>query len=213
MRQFVVDYNSKNPQLPLSLSIGWAADFATSRNAEELFKLADNDMYRQKLHHSQSMRSSIVQTMMRALEERDHITEGHGERLQHLAEKLGRQLGMPSGRLADLRLLAKFHDIGKVGIPDSILNKPDKLTPEEIAVMRRHCEIGYRIARASSELAPIADWILKHQEWWNGQGYPLGLSGEDIPSNLRILSNVDTRTTPCQQRALPQSPPLEAPSP
>ncbi len=210
MRQFVVDYNSKNPQLPLSLSIGWAADFATSRNAEELFKLADNDMYRQKLHHSQSMRSSIVQTMMRALEERDHITEGHGERLQHLAEKLGRQLGMPSGRLADLRLLAKFHDIGKVGIPDSILNKPDKLTPEEIAVMRRHCEIGYRIARASSELAPIADWILKHQEWWNGQGYPLGLSGEDIPLECRILSIVDAYDAMTSNRPYRKALPHEA---
>jgi diguanylate cyclase (GGDEF)-like protein/PAS domain S-box-containing protein len=191
MNQFVVDYNAQNPQLPLSLSIGWAADFASSRKAEELFKLADNDMYRQKLHQSQSMRSSIVQTMMRALEERDHITEGHGERLQYLAEKLGQVLGMPGGRLADLRLLAKFHDIGKVGIPDSILNKPDKLTPEELAVMRRHCEIGYRIARASSELAPIAEWILKHQEWWNGEGYPLGLAGEDIPIECRILGIVD----------------------
>lgn len=189
--RFVVGYNDKNPQLPLSLSVGWAADYASSKQAEDLFKIADNDMYRQKLHQSQSMRSSIVQTMMRALEERDHITEGHADRLQHLAEKLGQQLGLPGGRLADIRLLAKFHDIGKVGIPDSILNKPGRLTDEEMAVMRRHCEIGYRIARASSELSPIAEWILKHQEWWNGKGYPLGLAGEDIPLECRILGIAD----------------------
>ncbi|MDR7868989.1 MAG: PAS domain S-box protein [Sporomusaceae bacterium] len=191
LARFVLDYNNKNPQLPLSLSVGWAADYATSKRVEELFKIADNDMYRQKLHQSQSMRSSIVQTMMRALEERDHITEGHADRLQHLAEKLGQQLGLPGGRLADIRLLAKFHDIGKVGIPDSILNKPGRLTDEEMAVMRRHCEIGYRIARASSELSPIADWILKHQEWWNGKGYPLGIAGEDIPLECRILGIAD----------------------
>jgi diguanylate cyclase (GGDEF)-like protein/PAS domain S-box-containing protein len=191
LARFVLEYNNKNPQLPLSLSIGWAADYASSKEAEELFKLADNDMYRQKLHQSQSMRSSIVQTMMRALEERDHITEGHADRLQHLAEKLGHQLGLPSGRLADIRLLAKFHDIGKVGIPDSILNKPGRLTDEEMAIMRRHCEIGYRIARASSELSPIAEWILKHQEWWNGKGYPLGIAGEDIPLECRILGIAD----------------------
>ncbi len=189
--RFVLDYNDENPQLPLSLSIGWAADYASGKQAEELFKLADNDMYRQKLHQSQSMRSSIVQTMMRALEERDHITEGHADRIQHLAEKLGQQLGLPGGRLADIRLLAKFHDIGKVGIPDSILNKPGRLTDEEMAIMRRHCEIGYRIARASSELAPIAEWILKHQEWWNGKGYPLGITGEDIPLECRILAIAD----------------------
>ncbi len=191
LARFVLEYNHKNPQLPLSLSVGWAADYIGSKRAEELFKLADNDMYRQKLHQSQSMRSSIVQTMMRALEERDHITEGHADRLQHLAEKLGQQLGLPGGRLADLRLLAKFHDIGKVGIPDNILNKPGRLTEEEMAIMRRHCEIGYRIARASSELSPIAEWILKHQEWWNGKGYPLGIAGEDIPLECRILGIAD----------------------
>ncbi|MDT8903267.1 HD domain-containing phosphohydrolase [Anaeroselena agilis] len=191
MDRFVADYNNNNPQLPLSLSIGWAADYTSGTRAEELFKLADNEMYRRKLHQSQSMRSSIVQTMMRALEERDHITEGHADRLQHLAEKLGQQLDLPGGRLADIRLLAKFHDIGKVGIPDSILNKPGRLTEEEMTIMRRHCEIGYRIARASSELSPIAEWILKHQEWWNGKGYPLGIAGEDIPLECRILGIVD----------------------
>ncbi len=189
-REQVDAYNGANPHLPLSLSLGWAVG-TDSSGAEYVFKEADNNMYRQKLHQSQSVHGSIVQTMMKAMEERDHITEGHADRLGDMMERMGQKLTLSQGTIADLRLLAKFHDIGKVGIPDSILNKPGRLTEEEMAIMRRHCEIGYRIAKASPDLEPIADWILKHQEHWDGRGYPLGLSGENIPLQCRILSIVD----------------------
>ena len=188
----IAEYNEKSPQLPVSLSIGWAADYHNSHNVEEIYKQADHDMYRQKIHQGQSSHSAIVQTMMKALEVRDYITEGHADRMQDLAEELGRKLNLSRAQLADLRLFAKFHDIGKVGIPDSVLNKPGILNEEEFTIMKRHCEIGFRIAQASPELAPIADWILKHQEWWNGLGYPLGISGEEIPLACRILALADT---------------------
>jgi HD-GYP domain-containing protein (c-di-GMP phosphodiesterase class II) len=93
--------------------------------------------------------------------------------------------------MADLSLLAKFHDIGKVGISDAILLKEGPFTPDEWAEMKRHCEIGYRIALSASDLVPIADWILKHHEWWDGQGYPLGLKGEEIPVECRLLAIAD----------------------
>jgi diguanylate cyclase (GGDEF)-like protein/PAS domain S-box-containing protein len=205
----VADYNDHNPHLPLSLSLGWAMGAGNYRT-EYVFKEADNNMYRQKLHQSQSVHGAIVQTMMKALEERDHITEGHADRLGNLMEKMGRQLMLPQGTLADLRLLAKFHDIGKVGIPDSILNKPGRLTDEEMAVMQRHCEIGYRIAKASPDLEPIADWILKHQEHWNGGGYPLGLAGESIPLECRILGIVDAFDAMTNDRPYRKAMPPEA---
>ncbi len=189
-RGAVEDYNKEHLHLPLSLSLGWAIG-AGGAGPESVFKEADNNMYRQKLHQSQSVRGSIVQTMMKAMEERDHITEGHADRLGALMEKMGHWLQLPQGTIADIRLLANFHDIGKVGIPDGILNKPGRLTEEEMAVMRRHCEIGYRIAKASPDLEPIADWILKHQEHWDGGGYPLGIAGESIPLECRILGIVD----------------------
>ena len=189
-RRRVAAYNEDNPHLPLSLSLGWALG-SDRQGMEYLFKEADNNMYRQKMHQSQSVRGAIVQTMMKALEERDHITEGHTERLGNLMEMMGRQLKLPPAELADLRLLAKFHDIGKVGVPDSILNKPGRLTETEMNVMRRHCEIGYRIAKASPDLEPVADWILRHQEYWNGGGYPLGIGEERIPLPCRILAIVD----------------------
>lgn len=179
-------------EIPLSLSVGFATRKDPLTSLTELFKEADNNMYRVKLHSSQSARSTIVTSMMKMLETRDHITEGHGERVQDLVVELARAYGLPENRMNDLRLFSQFHDIGKVGIPDKILFKPGSLnSEEEYAEMQRHCMIGYRIAQSVPDLVPIADWILKHHEWWNGKGYPLGLEGEAIPVECRILSIVD----------------------
>jgi HD-GYP domain-containing protein (c-di-GMP phosphodiesterase class II) len=157
----------------------------------DIFREADNNMYREKLHRKQSIRSAIVQALMKALEARDFITEGHAERLQSVVAAVGESMGMSDSKLVDLRLLAQFHDIGKVGVPDRILFKPGPLTREEYAEMQRHSEIGHRIAQSAPDLVPIADWILKHHEWWNGEGYPLGLAGEEIPLECRILAIAD----------------------
>ncbi len=191
IREAVAKYNEANPDLPLSMSIGFATGGEESPSPAELFIEADNNMYREKLHRSQSVRSAIVQTLMKAMEARDFITEGHADRLQDLVGILARNIGLPERTVADLRLLAQFHDIGKVGISDRILFKPGPLTAEEVAEMQRHCEIGHRIAQAAPDLAHIADWILKHHEWWNGNGYPIGLRGEEIPLESRILAIVD----------------------
>jgi diguanylate cyclase (GGDEF)-like protein/PAS domain S-box-containing protein len=186
----IEEHNQNTPHLPLSVSMGWAMGDAEA-DIEVTFKTADNNMYRQKLHRSKSVRGSIVRTMMVALEAKDHITEGHAERLSDLIERMGHFLQLPQTTVADMRLLAKFHDIGKVGITDNILKKPSKLSDEEMAIMRQHCEIGYRIAKSSPDLEPIADFILKHQEHWDGTGYPLGISGEQIPIECRILGIID----------------------
>lgn len=191
IRKAVFRYNAENPELPLSISIGFASDSGAYKAYDDLFKEADNNMYREKLHRSQSTRSAIVQTLMKALEARDFITEGHADRLQDLVAGLATAMGLPENRVADLRLLAQFHDIGKVGIPDRILFKPGLLSSEEMLEMQRHCEIGHRIAQSAPDLAPIADWILKHHEWWNGSGYPLGLKGKEIPLECRLLTIVD----------------------
>ena len=178
-------------RIPISLSAGSAYRSDVGVSMRELFREADNKMYRGKLHRSQSTRSAIVQTVMKLLEARDFITEGHADRLQEMLIRLAKAAGLPESRMTDLRLLAQFHDIGKVGIPDRILLKPGALEPDEVIEMRRHCEIGHRIAQSSPDLLPVADWVLKHQEWWNGGGYPLGLAGERIPIECRILSIAD----------------------
>lgn len=199
IRNAVSSHNVSNLQLPLSISLGFAVAGGKS-GMEELYREADNQMYREKLHRSQNARSAIVQTLKKALEARDFMTEGHVNRLKLLMVTLAPMIRMSEQRVNDLLLLAQFHDIGKVGIPDSILFKPSYLTPNEYAEMQRHCEIGYRIAQSSPELAPIADLILKHHEWWNGRGYPLGLKGEGIPIECRILAIADAYDSMTSER-------------
>ncbi len=212
MRLAVDAYNASHLELPLSMSIGYAAS-GTSKdeliNMNELFREADDNMYREKLHRSRSSRSAIVKALLKALEARDFITEGHGDRMQALAAELAATLALSERRIDDVKLLAQFHDIGKVGIPNRILFKPGQLTLKEQAEMQRHADIGYRIAQSISDLIPIADFILKHHEWWNGNGYPIGLKGEEIPLECRILAVVDaydamTSDRP-YRRALPNS--------
>ncbi len=191
VQKAIETYNATGPDIPVSMSIGFATRNDSSISMKKLFREADNNMYREKIHHMQSARGAIVQTMIKALGERDFINEGHAQRLQDLVTELATSISLVESKIADLRLLAQFHDIGKVGVPESLLYKPDALTCEEYIEMQRHCEIGHRIAMLAPDLIPITDWILKHHEWWNGNGYPLGLKGEDIPLECRILAIAD----------------------
>lgn len=184
----VDDYNQTNPTFPLSLSAGFASG---QLPIKDIIVEADNYLNRNKLHRSRSTKSHLTSTLMAMLAERDYITEGHADRLESLAGIMADAAALSPQDKSILILLAKFHDIGKVGIPDKLLFKPSALTKEEREEMRRHSEIGYRIAISSPELSHIASYILHHHEWWDGNGYPLGLAGEKIPLPCRILSILD----------------------
>ena len=178
--------------MEISISIGYATgNDGPGDNLEMMIKKADDDMYRQKLLHRHSARNAIVSTLRKTLSERDSQTDSHSERMIDRVIRVAKELCLNENSLAGIKLLAEFHDIGKIGIPDEILRKPGKLTTEEQSAMRRHPEIGYRIANSAMVLSEISDWILMHHEWWNGQGYPLGLKGEEIPVECRILAIVD----------------------
>ncbi|MBS3938955.1 MAG: PAS domain S-box protein [Peptococcaceae bacterium] len=191
IRRLQEEYNRQQPQFPLSLSLGYEVAGDETTSLYEIFKRADNLMYRQKLLHRLSSRSAIVQALMAALEAKNVETREHVDRIGELALLVARRMGYPEGRILELELFAKFHDIGKVGVADSILNKPGRLTDEERKEIERHAEIGYHIASSTPELAPIARFILKHQEWYDGNGYPLGLKGADIPVECRIVAIAD----------------------
>ena len=184
-------YHRSMPQTGLSVSIGYAVALEPLIDMNGLFKQADDAMYKEKLQQHKSCRGEAVQALISTLRERDHVTEKHAGCLQEYSIQMGRLMNLSEERLNDLRLLSRFHDLGKVGIPDRTLFKPGRLTSEESKEMKRHSEIGYRIALSTSDLAPIADYILKHHEWWDGSGYPLGLQGKDIPLECRILALVD----------------------
>lgn len=183
-------YNQDHPDLPVSLAIGSALALQT-KSIHDVLVEAVNNMFRDKLHQNSSGQNAIVSSLMQAMLERDFITSGHADRMEKLVANMGAICQLSTSQINDLRLLARFHDIGKVAIKDSILFKRTSLTPEEKNQMQRHSEIGYRIAQAAPNLRHIADWILKHHEWWNGEGYPLGLKGEEIPMQCRILAIAD----------------------
>ena len=184
-------HNQMDKEVQISVSTGYALGSTPEESPGQLFRQADYNMYREKLYRSKSARSAIVNTLMKALGERDFITGGHAERMQQLVLTLSKAAQLPDRSLPDLRLFAQFHDIGKVGVPDRILFKPGRLTAEEYDEVKRHSEIGHRIALCSPDLVPIADWVLKHHEWWDGNGYPVGLKGEEIPIECRILAIAD----------------------
>lgn len=184
-------YNQEHINLPLSLSLGVATAENNNTSLKQLFKKADDQMFKNKLHRSTSARNGIVQSLVATLAERDFFTEGHANRLENSCLQIGEKMGLSSRQLADLALLAQVHDLGKVGIADKILFKPGPLNEEEWQTMKEHSEKGYRIAASSSDMQDVAELILKHHENWDGSGYPLGLKAEEIPVECRILAVAD----------------------
>jgi len=195
-----VQYNARQQRFHLSMSIGFSISYNNKVDLWDLFKDADNNMYREKLHRGQSTRSAIVQTVMRLSETRTFMTRENAAHLQVLVRKMGKAKELSENVIVDIERLLQFYDIGNVGIPDQILFNPGPLDKEEWVEMRRHAEAGQRIALASPELISIADWIFKHHEWWNGQGYPLGLVGENIPLPCRMIAIVAAYDAMCNDR-------------
>jgi putative nucleotidyltransferase with HDIG domain len=127
----------------------------------------------------------------RALEIRDKETKGHAVRVTSLTVKLARKLGFSEIELVDIRRGALLHDIGKIGIPDSILFKPVELTEEEWKIMKKHPDYAYEMLSPIRHLQSMLDIPYCHHEHWDGHGYPRGLSGEQIPYTARIFTIID----------------------
>ncbi len=133
----------------------------------------------------------IVHRFIADLDAKDTITRDHVIRTTELAVRVGQEMRLPALQLRDLGLAAILHDVGKIGVPDEILNKPDRLTPGEFEIMRGHAEIGARMVLGSAVLASIAPAVRGHHERMDGQGYPDGLVGQEISQNARIVAVCD----------------------
>jgi PAS domain S-box-containing protein len=135
--------------------------------------------------------TAMVSAMVSAVETRDPYTAGHENRAADIACAIGRELGWDTDRLTGLRMAAMVHDFGKISVPTKILSKPDRLTPEEWELMVKHPETGYEILKDIPFTWPVADIMRQHHEKLDGSGYPLGLTGDQILPEAKVLAVAD----------------------
>ncbi len=192
MREFeqLDQKDSINGLLP-NMSLGYGVKLSEDEDIYETLKIAESNMYKRKMLSNESMHSSIIASMKVTLFEKSNETEEHTNRLYKNCYKIGRKFNLSDDEFNDLELVCLLHDIGKIGISDSILNKPEALNDEEWIEMKKHPEIGFRIAQATPELKKVAKYILYHHERFDGNGYPKGLKDFQIPLIDRILSVAD----------------------
>jgi len=151
-----------------------------------------------------------VQALAETIEAKDQYTQGHCERVRSLAVRLARELRLPEDQIEPLEFAALLHDIGKIGIPERILNKVGPLDPEEVEVIKMHPLIGAQILSIVEFFAPAINGVRHHHERWDGTGYPDGVSGEMIDPLARIISLADTFDAMAQSRPYRKALPLEA---
>lgn len=172
---------------------------------EERTKQLRSAMKRIEMTYDETLRA-----LGAALDLRDTETAGHSERVSRYTLEMARVLGCSSDELRQIARGSYLHDIGKIGIPDSILLKEGKLTPEETEVMQSHVRIGYDLVCRVAFLAPAAEIVLTHQERYDGTGYPQGLVGNEIPIGARIFSVADTLDAMTSDRPYRRALPLAA---
>lgn len=177
--------------IKLSLSTGSAVRTSMDQDIKDVIKEADQALYYDQLTQSQSTKNKIVQSLLSTLRAKSDETEKHSLRMEKLAQELGRKAGVNNEELNHLAILANIHDIGKITIPEKILNKPGRLNDEEWELLKTHPLKGAEIAASTEEFAPVAKHIFSHHEHYDGSGYPRGLKGKEIPLLARILSIVD----------------------
>lgn len=166
-----------------------ATDIEQSRQLTDQVSLALSNA--RLIEELDDLNWGTLTALARAIDVRSHWTMGHTERVTSLAQQLGRAVGLSKERLQILHRGCLLHDIGKIGVPASILDKPDRLTPEEMDRVRDHVHLGVRIIEPIPGLAEAIPVVHQHHEWVNGKGYPLGLAGNEICLEARILAVAD----------------------
>ncbi|MDX6524130.1 MAG: hypothetical protein QOI17_1643 [Gaiellales bacterium] len=199
---------------PVTVSAGIASYPTSASDRDQLLRVADGALYWAKNHgknrscvYSPSVvriytpeelaetaerhaRLKAAEGLIRVVDAKDTYAGAHSQSVSRLVEGIARAMGLDDETVEQVRLAGLLHDLGKIAIPDRILQKPGKLDPDELRIMREHAELGYRLLEGLG-VSPVDRWIRHHHEWWDGSGYPLGLAGEDIPLGSRIILVAD----------------------
>ena len=164
---------------------------------------------RQTLRQLQESSAGTLEALTAALDARERETKAHSKRVSDYSVHLARKLGIGEDQLETIRKGSLLHDIGKIGVPDRILLKPDRLTPEEWVEMRKHPEIGAWIVNGVESLRAASSIVIAHHERYDGAGYPTGLRGDEIPVGARIFAVADTLDAMLSDRPYRRGQPYE----
>ena len=187
--------------IPISASLGWAVKTSAPQSAGELILWAEDLLYREKVRDSASNRGQVIRAMIETLFAKSPAEADHGRRVRDLCHRLGQALELNPSTINELVQAGEVHDIGKIACKLQILLKSQPLTDDERTELRRHPEIGYRLLSTSADYFALADGILSHHERWDGNGYPKGLSGADIPLMGRIIAVAEAYADMSAERA------------
>ena len=184
----------RTPGISTPLQVSFATGLATTLNSDitELIQVVENDLISRKMVDRNSLHSSLADVVVQIQKENDPAQEAHIERMRGLAQVFAEHLELPDNQKSDLQLLCVLYDLGKIGVPFEILNRPGKLSEKEWKLLMSHVEKGYRISAVAPEFETVGMYVLHHHENWDGSGYPDGLSKTSIPILSRIIAILDT---------------------
>ena len=187
--------------LEVSVAFGSATKEAAEEPFSIAFKTAEDSMYRSKVYESHSIQNRTISLIMNSLLENNPREQQHSNRVSELCVDLAMGMGQSDAEVSRIRLAGLMHDIGKIGLRESVLNKQGVLTQIEREEMEKHPEIGYRILNSVSDFSEISECVLQHHERWDGAGYPNGLKGLEIQLSARMIAVADTYDAMTSERS------------
>lgn len=197
----MIAIKEKVGSVDISVSFGYETKETMDEKIQDVFKKAEDHMYKRKIFESPSMRGKTISTIIKTLHEKNKREEQHSHRVALLCESMGKAIGLNEVLVNELKNVGLLHDIGKIAIDENILNKPGKLDKYEWDEVQRHPEIGYRILSTVNEMSEMAEYVLAHHERWDGSGYPKGLRGKEIPLQSRIIAIADAYDAMTSERS------------
>lgn len=192
MTEIIKNINEQEvANIQLSLAYGIATRETMDVTINDILRIAEDEMYLYKVSSSQSVRNKIIDALLKTLYEKDIYSEEHSQRVSEYATQLAKACELSDRLVNDIKTAGLLHDIGKVTIANTILNKQGRLNDDEYRIIKMHPEKGYRIIHSIGDMDMIANSIYEHHEFYNGKGYPRGISGENISLEARIIGIAD----------------------